>query len=73
MSSGVKSHLILRMIIYQVIIFFLFFKNTDTEKYCKYQYSSTFLKQEVSVSVFGNQNTKYKYQYTDTIGKYTDT
>ena len=32
----------------------------------KYQYFSTFLKQEVSVSVFENQNTKYNYQYTDT-------
>ena len=64
MSSGVKLHLILGMIIYQVIISFLFFKNTDTEKYWKYQYSSTFLKKEVSV--FGNLNTKYKYQYTDT-------
>ena len=29
----------------------------------KYQYFSTFLKKEVSV--FENQNTKYKYQYTD--------
>jgi hypothetical protein len=44
MNSGVKLHLILGMIIYQVIISFLFFKNTDTEKYWKYQYSSTFLK-----------------------------
>ena len=58
MNSGVKLHLILRMIIYQVIISFLFFKNTDTEKYWKYQYSSTILKKEVSVSVFGNLNTK---------------
>ena len=32
----------------------------------KYQYFSTFLKKEVSVSVFENQNTKYNYQYTDT-------
>jgi hypothetical protein len=32
----------------------------------KYQYFSTFLKQEVSVLVFENQNTKYNYQYTDT-------
>ena len=65
-SSGVKLDLILGMIIYKVIISFLFFKNTDTEKYWKYQYSSTLLKKEVSVSVFGNLNTKYKYQYTDT-------
>ena len=36
MSSGVKLHLNLGMIIYQVIISFLFFKNTDTEKYWKY-------------------------------------
>jgi len=37
MSIGVKLHLILGMIIYQVIISFLFFKNTDTEKNWKYQ------------------------------------
>ena len=65
------------MIIYQVIILFLFFKYTDTEKYWKYQYLSTFLKQDISVSVFGNQNTKYDYHYTDTkisiliLSKYT--
>ena len=49
MSSGIKLDLILGMIIYQVNISFLFFKNTDTEKYWKYQYSSTFMKWEVSV------------------------
>ena len=43
MSSGVKLDLILGMIIFQTIILSLFFKNTDTEKYLKYQYSSTFL------------------------------
>ena len=30
MTSGVKSHLTLRIMIYQEIISFLFFKNADT-------------------------------------------
>ena len=35
---------LLGVIIYQVIISYLFLKNSDTEKYWKFQYLSTFLK-----------------------------
>ena len=101
MSSAVKLHLILVMIIYLVIISF-FLKNTDTEKILevsvfKYVFEIRsiitlitllripylgqigctklvlmkwhkygILNRVIRVSVFGNINIKYKYQYTDT-------